>query len=214
MKFRVIALVTAVFFLGSLPLWGQQTAKDGKEYETLVTKLKAGDTSIDFKALRIAYTKTKEYRPYGGSSEDPEVWFAAINRHDFTVAAAGAERGLRESYIDINAHAVAALAYAGLGEATKAAFHKAVYFGLTGSILGSGDGKTPETAYVVIAADEIYVLLRGLGFLLFRSKPARYRPASLRCDGGHRSEDERQVPGLFQYRYQHESSEGTQVNHR
>jgi hypothetical protein len=37
-------------------------------------------------------------------------------------------------------------------------------YGLVDSILSSGDGKTPETAYHVISVDEEYAVLNTLGF--------------------------------------------------
>src|ERR1039458_9464023 len=46
----------------------------------------------------------------------------------------------------------------------KAEFHRAVFLGLVGSILNSGDGKSTEKAWVVITVHEEYVVLRVLGF--------------------------------------------------
>jgi Domain of unknown function (DUF4919) len=63
----------------------------------------------------------------------------------------------------MDAQIAASLAYAGSGDTAKGDFHKAVYLGLVNSILDSGDGKTPDTAYVVISTHEEYVTLRALG---------------------------------------------------
>ncbi|MGV3661583.1 MAG: DUF4919 domain-containing protein [Prosthecobacter sp.] len=41
--------------------------------------------------------------------------------------------------------------------------HRMVYYGLMTSIVSSGDGRTPGTAYKVIAVDEEYQLLNHLG---------------------------------------------------
>jgi len=46
----------------------------------------------------------------------------------------------------------------------KAEFHRTVFRGLINSIRNSGDGKSPETAWVVITVHEEYVILRVLGF--------------------------------------------------
>ena len=45
----------------------------------------------------------------------------------------------------------------------QAKFHHYVYDGLVQSILKSGDGKSPASAYVVISTDEEYAVLRALG---------------------------------------------------
>ena len=63
----------------------------------------------------------------------------------------------------MDAHVAASLAYKGLGDTAKSDFHKTVYLGLVNSIISSGDGKTPETAYVVISTHEEYITLRALG---------------------------------------------------
>ena len=59
---------------------------------------------------------------------------------------------------------VEAVADRELGDTGKADFHRAVLNGLIDSILKSGDGKSPKTAWVVISVHEEYVVLQVLGF--------------------------------------------------
>jgi hypothetical protein len=51
-----------------------------------------------------------------------------------------------------------------MGAVDQAEFHRTVFRGLVSSIRNSGDGKSPETAWVVINVHEEYVILRILGF--------------------------------------------------
>ena len=73
------------------------------------------------------------------------------------------EEILKDDYVDMDAHITASLSYRGLGDNNKADFHKSVYIGLVNSILSSGDGKTANTAFVVITTHEEYIVLRALG---------------------------------------------------
>ena len=100
---------------------------------------------------------------YGGMADDTKAAFAALNSKDYKGAAKSAEAALKSNYMDMEAHVAASSAYKGLGDTAKSDFHRAVYLGLVNSILDSGDGKTPDTAYVVISTHEEYIALRALG---------------------------------------------------
>lgn len=142
--------------------FGQKPVPDDSVYKAVVAKVKSGDTSVDFKALRIAFTNTKAYSPYGGDRDGQKAAFAALDNKNYKDAAKSAEKMLEEDYVDMEAHIAASLGYEGLGNTAKADFHKKVYLGLVNSILSSGDGKSAGTAYVVISTNEEYVVLRAL----------------------------------------------------
>lgn len=158
MTIGVLCLTTA---------FGQKpgSSKDGDDggYGQMLAKVKGGDTSIDFKAFRIAFTKTKAYSPYGGLGDEVKQAFAAIDKKDYKSAVKNAEKALESSYVNMDAHVAASLGYKGLDDQAKSDFHKKVYLGLVNSILDSGDGKTDSTAYVVINTHEEYTALRALG---------------------------------------------------
>ena len=61
------------------------------------------------------------------------------------------------------AHTGAYYACDGLGKRAEAAYHRYAASGIIDSILASGDGMSPETAYVVISVPEEYVILSVLG---------------------------------------------------
>ena len=156
-------LLVLVVLVSSTAAWGQTAQKaDANEYKDLAAKLKAGDTNIDYLALRMAFSRSDSSSPFG-LAQDGRAALAAISRKEYKDALKLAEKALKASYVDIDAHVAASLAYKGLGDASKEAFHKAVYLGLIKSILKSGDGKTPETAYVVISTHEEYTILNALG---------------------------------------------------
>jgi hypothetical protein len=70
--------------------------------------------------------------------------------------------------VDILAQQITATALTKLGREPEAQEHIRMYRGLVDSILASGDGRTPQTAFVVISVAEEYAILR-----VFQLKPAR-----------------------------------------
>ena len=139
----------------------QDSAK--RSFAALLERAKKSDATLDFKELRMAYTETADYSPYGGDRETRKKMFAALNAREFDAAVESAEKILAKNYVEINAHFVAYVVHRESGRAEKATFHKFMFDGLVKSITGSGDGKTAETAYVVITTDEEYTLFNILG---------------------------------------------------
>ena len=70
---------------------------------------------------------------------------------------------LENEYVNLDAHFVAYIANREMGDSVKAEFLKAVFRGLIDSIRNSGDGKSPEKAWVIISVHEEYVMLRVMG---------------------------------------------------
>jgi hypothetical protein len=66
--------------------------------------------------------------------------------------------------VDIDAHVLRAIALDHSGRADEGDHHRSWARGLFESVLASGDGKTPETAYQVIAVFEEYSMLRLFGY--------------------------------------------------
>jgi len=132
-------------------------------YESLLDKVKKQDPAVNFKDLRVAFTETKEYSPYGGNSENRKAMFAALKAEEFEKALTVSEKALASNYLDINAHFVAFAANKRLGLSEKANYHRYVFENLLKSISDSGDGKTMETAFLVISTDEEYALFSFMG---------------------------------------------------
>lgn len=141
-----------------------QTQENGKpKYEALLERVKAVDTTASFRELRMAYTESQGYAPYGGDSEARKSMLAALNDKNYDKALEHAGNILKQKYVDITAHLVSSIAYNELKNYERAKYHRGIADGLIQSILKSGDGKSLETAYVVIATDEEYALFNVLG---------------------------------------------------
>lgn len=157
---RLAALLAIGFLASAAP-----TAVRAASYDELLAQAKRGDPATDFQALRYAYAATPAYRPYGG----PEIglkqdMFTAFNAGDCAKAVAVAEKIVAIVYVNIDAHVVADFCYRKLNKIAAADANRRVAQGLLYSILASGDGKMPATAYVVISVDEEYSLLSVLGY--------------------------------------------------
>ena len=140
-----------------------QTPPQKNSYESLLARVKNNDQSVDFKELRMAFTNTPAYSPYGGDLDSRKQMFAALQAKEFEKVLENAEKILSKNYLDINGHFGAMVAHRELGHADKAAYHRFVCDGLLNSIKNSGDGKSTDTAFVVISTDEEYVLFNWLG---------------------------------------------------
>ncbi len=132
------------------------------DYETLVARIKGGDMTVDFKALRFAFAAKT---PTEARSADPKLhgqMLALFNQKKFKDVVKIADGIHKSTFVDMNSHIMAAMAHQGLGDAKMAKFHESVYLGLVNSILKDADGNTPSTAYHVISIAEEYVLLNAL----------------------------------------------------
>ncbi len=136
-------------------------------YESLVARVKAGDTTVDYRALRDAYAESPLYQPYGGDSDDAKrVMHEAFNAQDCAKVLPAAAKVLDANFVDIEAHLLSGRCFELKGDEAKAVFHRAIAKGLMDSIIASGDGKSTKTAFVVIAVDEEYAVLSALRFEL------------------------------------------------
>lgn len=143
----------------------RQSTQDSPKssYALLLERVKKSDATVDFRELRMAYTETSDYSPYGGDRDTRQKMFAALKAKEFEQALESAEKILARNFVEINAQFGAYVANRELGNADKATFHRFVFDGLIKSITASGDGQSAATAFVVISTDEEYVLLNFMG---------------------------------------------------
>lgn len=146
-------LLTALFSINALA----QT-----DFDTLLAKVKGGDMTVDFKALRFAFADKTATEARTADPKLQAQMLSLLNEKKFKDVIKIAEAIHKTTFVDMNSHVMAAMAYQGLGDAKMAKFHTGVYLGLVNSILKDGDGNTPKTAYHVISIAEEYVLLNAL----------------------------------------------------
>ncbi len=161
MRHRLVitALVTSLL---TPCIFSQDKSNAKPTYAELVARTKSGDKSIDFKELRFAYADSG-----GGPDTDAQkkAMMAALNSKKFAEVIKNADAVLAGDFVDMDAHYAEYIAHRELKDLDQADFHKFILQGLLDSILHSGDGKRPETAFQVIEVHEEYVILRYMGLM-------------------------------------------------
>ena len=161
-------------------LLGVTAAEADTTYRDLTSRVKAGDFSVDFRALRMACAKSSVCAPRA-TPEDLGLMNRAALDHRYTDAIDIAQRLLNEGYINMEAHVDLIQAYKETNQPDLAQFHTKVVTALLQSILTAGDGKTASTAYEVTSTREILIVLAGKGW------PPSGHSESFN-EGGHRYE--------------------------
>jgi Domain of unknown function (DUF4919) len=133
------------------------------DYEAMVKKVRDGDMSVDFQDMRLAFTETKQYSPYGGTTERTEM-FSALREKNYEQALSLAEKRMKDYFIDLHAQYVAAVASKQLNKTEKAEFHAKVFKKMMDDIFKHGDGLTAKTAILAIGVPEQYFIMDYLGF--------------------------------------------------
>jgi hypothetical protein len=160
---RKLAFAVAILFFTLLPIISTAEVAPS-EYATLLAVLKGGNTNIDYGRLRVTYMESPEYKNAKDTTKEEKAMEVALGAKDYAGALKNAEAVLSNEYVNMDAQFVAYVANKETGATDQAEFHRAVFHGLVDSIFKSGDGKSPEKAWVVIKVHEEYVILRVLGY--------------------------------------------------
>ncbi len=130
-------------------------------FEALLARVKASDPTVDFAELRRLYAESPAYTPLRDADEPRlrEVMSRGADRMTLDVARAILER----NYLNVDAHLAAAVACEALADMDCRRHHEYVARGILDSIGRSGDGRTLDTAWVVISVPEEYAVAAVLG---------------------------------------------------
>jgi hypothetical protein len=137
-------------------------------YEIALAQAKKDPASADYGKLRELYSEDSSYSPYvhltRGYRENHSALFEALEKGNYKEAIRHAEAILDIDYLDTESHFFIARAYESIGDTKRAAFHRQFFEGVMGSILGSGDGASPESAIKVVTLTEEWAVLSRLGY--------------------------------------------------
>lgn len=163
----IISRVAGVAWLlvGLAVLSGNARAAE-LSYDDYVAQVKAGKLDIDYTAFRMAYVASPKYEPYGAARVLMGQMKKAYTAGDCPAAMAHAKEIFEVNLVQIDAHFVTALCQRKAGNEEEARREHAMLMGSVRSVLGSGDGKSPETAFVAI--EEEYSVLAALSLTLVR----------------------------------------------
>lgn len=140
-------------------LFGYIKSLSEADYQIKLDSIKSS-LSYDFFTLRMAYTHTKDYSPYGsGVSDSLKKVTQFIDSLKYDSAISMIYKIHEIEYVNIPSHLYLGYIYDQLGDTLKSQFHYTIYDGLLNSIYQSGDGTTPQTAYIIISTKEEYQFL-------------------------------------------------------
>jgi hypothetical protein len=118
----------------------------------------------DWTALRAAYAASPAYDPTTGDGPAMRDCIAATNTENWPEAAAEAQIAINQNFMDLRAHIFAVRAETALGNAAAANREAPIAIGMLHTILATGTGTSPATAYHVLATSEEYDIIRLFGF--------------------------------------------------
>jgi hypothetical protein len=155
-------VVLASGLLLVLPIMAE--ADPAGDYGALVTAAQDGDPGVDYTVMRQAYTQTPDYDPLGkrtdGLMHDAEAAYVA---KDCKTALAKFKMAIAFNFTLSDAHALSADCLEQAGDKKGEAREQAIAQGLFNSLMGSGDGRSPKTAFWVVTRHEEEVVLAIAG---------------------------------------------------
>jgi hypothetical protein len=118
--------------------------------------------SAYFKELRESYAKNQEgIISWTNDTEREEL--LKIYKSDPEKFLQASKTWLEQCPVDAQVHMMRASVLSKMGKFKDSIRHRNFFYGLMASIVNSGDGKTKETAFKVIAIEEEYTLLNFMG---------------------------------------------------
>jgi hypothetical protein len=157
---NIAAFSLALLF--ALPLTA--LADPAGDYAALITAAQEGDPGTDYTAMRQAYAMIADYDPYGRKTNDLiRDGEAAYVAKDCKTALEKFRAAIALSFTLSDAHALSADCLEQAGDKAGEAREEAIAQGLFDSVIISGDGESPETAFHVVTLHEEGVILAIAG---------------------------------------------------
>jgi hypothetical protein len=137
------------------------------KYSSLVKKLEAGRTNINYREFRESLLESEQFKVVGINNSDLRAlrkqMHELMKRAKYAEIIEVAKKMLSIDYTDIEAHKILQQAYKVLGDETNRNKYQDIEFGLLKSIVKNGDGKTCQTAWPVVQIEEEYFILQMIG---------------------------------------------------
>jgi hypothetical protein len=150
------ALIPFLLLLPST-VFSQAKPDEKAIYAADVAKVKDGDLDFDWKEFRlVAYRGGTDYYDWHPARN---TFMQQMDKGDTDAALKTANEVIDHNMAEPEGHLLALVVYQKVGKKEEAAFQKKVIDAYLHSILASGDGKSRETAFVVVDESEEYFYL-------------------------------------------------------
>jgi hypothetical protein len=143
------------------------TALDAKQdlYKELIIRYKKADTTLtpgEFKVLYYGQCLQKDYNPYGGSGKNFDKFKEYYDKEDYKKALPFALKILDEDPMDLQMTFKTLVCYHYLNDMENKTTMQMRYENMLYVLFTSGDGKTNETAFVVMRISDEYEAMRNM----------------------------------------------------
>ncbi|MBS0279565.1 MAG: DUF4919 domain-containing protein [Proteobacteria bacterium] len=157
---KAAALILTVMMLQAGPV----LADPAGDYAALITAAKDGDPGTDYTAMRQAYAMIAEYDPFGEKTNtlmrDGQAAYVA---KDCKTALEKFKAAIALNFTLSDAHALSADCLEQAGDKAGEQREEAIAQGLFNSLISSGDGNSPATAFRIVTMHEEGVVLAVAG---------------------------------------------------
>ncbi|MCK5707093.1 MAG: DUF4919 domain-containing protein [Candidatus Aureabacteria bacterium] len=172
---KIIIIVLSCFIINSF-LHADESITSEK-YFSLVERIINGERDINFLLMRLSYTKTELYVPYGSRKKERKKVLDAFQKKKYKKVLKLAEKVFKTDFIDMNTHYMCMLAAKRIEDNEKVDFHQFIVTGLLDSITMGSNGETVDTAYKVISTREEDFILTSFGYTTVRREEIRKNDA-------------------------------------
>ena len=144
-----------------------KTALDAKPglYKELIDRFKKADSTLiadEFKVLYYGQCFQENYKPYGGDGKDFDKFKEHYEKEDYKKALPFVIKILDEDPIDLKMMFKALVCYHILNDQENKAAMQMRYESILYTLFLSGDGKTRETAFVVMRVSDEYEAMSNM----------------------------------------------------
>jgi len=157
---KAAALVLTIMMLPA----SAAMADPAGDYAALITAAKDGDPGTDYTAMRQAYAMVADYDPFGDKTNilmrDGQAAYVAKN---CKTALEKFKAAIALNFTLSDAHALSADCLEQAGDKAGEAREEAIAQGLFNSLISSGDGNSPATAFRIVTMHEETVILAVAG---------------------------------------------------
>ncbi|MFO7790052.1 MAG: DUF4919 domain-containing protein [Bacteroidales bacterium] len=143
------------------PVLGLSETEASILYNQIVDSAMDNPHKADYQALRMAHAGTSDYQPYSDNETLSKIK-KLLDNEKYVVASEVVKTVYHSLFHVPMYHFYAYVAWRENGDDKMASIHSVYFKKLIDSILESGDGKSAETAYIVINVTEEYRTLEYL----------------------------------------------------
>jgi len=142
----------------------EKAAAATKTYKDYVSRIKAGDATVNFGAVRKAYVEWVVTNRSAADAPKRDEMVSAFETKNYAKAAELGEAVMEYEIVNAGLARAVSNAFQQVKNEAKSKFYSELARNAEHGLFLSGDGKTEGSAYYVLNISEEYKVMRGLGY--------------------------------------------------